>query len=582
MAQKRKIGVYVCHCGGNISDYVNVDEVVEGVKNEPGVEVAKTHMFSCSDAAQQLMIDEIKEKQLDGVVVASCSPKLHMFTFRGMSERAGLNPYQYVQVNLREQCSWAHTNDKIGATEKGINLVRAGIAKCLLSHSLTAIRIETKPSALVVGAGIAGMRAAVSLADMGLAVHLIEKEEEAGGWALKTALMGPEAQNGPDIAAKLIERIKHHDNIMLYTGAELTEKSGNIGDFNVKVRIKDGSEVEINIGAIIVTTGFETYLPQEGEYGWGMDGVVELKDFRKMLNDGKLERNGKPVKDVVFIYCVGSRQKQTETCENPNSYCSRYCCTATTFTAKTLHALEEKTGQNVNQYHLYRDIRTYGKMETVYEEARNGGALFLRWDPENPPVVSQEDGRLLVKVQDELDGNDEIEIGADMIILSTGMRPRNNEQLDDILKIPKSKDGFMNEIHIKLRPVETVIDGVFIAGAAQSPKTLAESVASSLAAVAKAGGLLKKGYVDLEPLIAKVYDDKCTWCGECLKACPYGAIEKTVCGDKEIAMVIGALCKGEGACVPVCPHDAIDIEGYRDDQIIAMIDASIKDYSKED
>jgi heterodisulfide reductase subunit A len=247
-----------------------------------------------------------------------------------------------------------------------------------------------------------------------------------------------------------------------------------------------------------------------------------------------------------------------------------------------LHALEEKTGQTVNQYHLYRDIRTYGAMETVYEDARNEGALFLRWDLENPPIVSQADGKLLVKVKDELDGGDEIEIGADMVVLSTGMRPRDNEQLDNILKIPKSKDGFMNEIHIKLRPVETVIDGVFIAGTAQSPKTLAESVASSLAAVAKAGGLLKKGYVDLEPLIANVYEDKCTWCDECLKACPYGAIEKTVCGDKEIAMVIGALCKGEGACVPVCPHDAIDIEGYRDDQIIAMIDASIKEYSQEE
>ena len=577
MAQKRKIGVYICHCGGNISDYVNVDEVVEGVKDEPGVAVARTHMFSCSDAAQQKMIDEIQELKLDGVVVASCSPKLHMFTFRGMSERAGLNPYQYIQVNLREQCSWAHTNDKIGATAKGINIVRAGIAKCVLSHPLTALRIETKPSALVVGAGVAGMRAAVALADMGLAVHLVEKEEQAGGWALQAELMGPESQYGPDVAAKLLERINAHNNIMLYTNAQICEKSGNIGDFNVKIKVAGNEEISINIGAIIVTTGFDTYTPQDGEYGWGLDGVVELKDFRKMLNDGKVEHNGKPVRDVVFIYCVDSRQKASDSCENPNSYCSRYCCTATTFTAKTLHAFEEQSGQTINQYHLYRDIRTYGKLETVYEEARNDGALFLRWDLDNPPVISQADGRLSVKVCDELDGNDEIEIGTDMIVLATGMRPRENHQLDDILKIPKSTDGFLNEIHIKLRPVETVIDGVFIAGAAQSPKTLAESVASALAAVAKTGGLLKKGYVDLEPLIAHVDTDKCTWCNKCLEACPYGAIEKSVCGDKEVALVIDALCKGEGACVPVCPDDAIDIEGYRDDQIIAMIDASIKD-----
>ncbi len=580
MAQKRRIGVYVCHCGGNISDYVDVDEVVKGVENEPGVAVARTHMFTCSDASQQEMIDEIKEKQLDGVVIASCSPKLHMFTFRGMSERAGLNPYQYVQVNLREQCSWAHTDNKIGATEKGINLVRAGIAKCVLSHPLTALRIETQPRVLVIGAGVSGMRAALATADMGLTTYIIEKDAEPGGWALKTQLVGPEAQNGNDVAAKLLERIKAHDNIMLYTEAELTEKSGSIGNFDVKIKVKGDEEIALNVGAIIVTTGFDTYQPQEGEYGWGLDGVVELKDFRKMLAEGKLEQNGKPIKDVVFIYCVGSRQKASESCPEPNSYCSRYCCTATTFTANTLHELEEKSGQTVNQYHLYRDIRTYGNMELVYENARAGGALFLRWNPDNPPEVSQADGRLLVKVKDELDGGDEIEIGADMVVLSTGMRPRDNQQLDDILKIPKSKDGFFNEIHIKLRPVETVIDGVFIAGTAQGPKSMAESVASSLAAVAKAAGLLKKGYVDLEPLIAVVDTDKCEWCDECTKACPYGAIEKTVCGEKEVAMVIGSLCKGEGACVPVCPKDAIEVEGFRDDQIIAMIDASIKDITE--
>ena len=578
MTLKRRIGVYVCHCGGNISDYVNVEEVAEAVRNEPGVVVARTHMFTCSDAAQQEMIDEIREKNLDGLVIASCSPKLHMFTFRGMADRAGLNQYQYVHVNLREQCSWVHTNDKVGATAKGINMLRSGIAKCALTRPLNAIRIETKPRVLVVGAGIAGMRAALSLADMGLSVFLIERDAEVGGWARQAGTMGPEGRDGGEVASMLLERIRAHEGIALHLNAELIGKRGSIGNFDVSVKTGDET-LSLNVGAIVVTTGFSPYEPKEGEYAWGSPGVIPLKEFRQLLAeaDGPLLYDGKPVRDVAFIYCVGSRQTKCEDVPEPNTYCSRYCCMATTYTATLLHDLELKTGQPVNQYHLYRDVRTYGALEPIYEKAREGGAVFLRWDPSEPPSVEAGGERLTVRAKDKLLGDEEIEIGVDLVVLAAGMKPRENATLNDVLKIPESKDGFYNEIHIKLRPVETVIDGVFIAGAAQGPKTLAESVASSLAAVAKAGGLLMKGYVDLEPLIAKVDTDRCVWCGECEKACPYGAIEKINVGEKDVAFVIESICKGAGPCVPVCPHDAIEIEGYRDDQIRAMIDAGIKE-----
>jgi heterodisulfide reductase subunit A2 len=577
MAQERRIGVFVCYCGGNISDSVDVEKVREEVAREPGVVIARTHMFTCSDAAQQEMIDDIKTAGLDGLVVASCAPSLHMHTFRGMAERAGLNRYQYVHVNLREQCSWAHTDNKKGATEKAIHLIRAGIAKCALTHPLNPLRVETKPRVLVIGAGVAGMRASLSLADMGLAVCLIEKEEKPGGWSLQAGRIGPEGQPGPDIVKSLLRRIQEDDQIALYTQAELIEKTGSIGDFNVKINVKGEEEIPLNIGAIVVTTGFTPYIPDRGEYGWGAEGVVDLVQFRQILAEGKLEYHGKPLRDVVFIYCVGSRQADMELCLNPNRYCSRYCCSAATYSAVMLHEIETETKQTVNQYHLYRDIRTYGNLETVYEEARHGGALFLRWEPDNPPVVEEVDGGLSVKVKDTLDGGEEIEIGADLVVLVTGMEPRENDKLNQVLKIPVSADGFYKEIHPKLRPVETVIDGVFIAGAAQSPKTMSESVTSALAAVAKTGGLLKKGYVDLEPLVAQVDTDQCTWCGECLKACPYNAIEEMICGDKKVAIVSASLCKGEGACVPVCPKEAIAIEGFRNDQIIAMIDASLKE-----
>jgi len=579
MAQKRNIGVYICHCGGNISDYVDVEKVAEALRDEPGVGVSRTHMFTCSDASQQEMIDEIVEKKLDGLVIASCSPKLHMFTFRGMAERAGLNPYQYVHVNLREQCSWAHTDDKIGATEKGIHLLRAGVAKCALTTPLTAIRVETKPRALVIGAGVAGMRAALSLADMGLTVYLVEKENAPGGWAGKVGRMGPEGQMGSEIVETLLARINEHDNIMLYTNAELIEKSGCIGDFNATVKVNGEEDITLNVGAIVVASGFEPYEPAENEYGRGLPGVVTLKEFRQLMSEaeGELKQDGRPVKDIAFIYCVGSRQTADESCPNPFTSCSRYCCTAGTYSAVTLEDFAKSNNLSINQYHLYRDIRTYGHLETVYENARDRGALFLRWNPENPPQVRKSGNRLTVTTVDSLACDEPLDIDVDMVVLVTGMRPRKNQQLNNALKIPESKDGFYNEIHIKLRPVETVIDGVFIAGTAQGPKILAESVASALAAVAKTGGLLKKGYVDLEPLVAKVDTDKCIWCDECLKACPYGAIEKINNGTKDIAFVIEAMCKGEGGCVPVCPHDAIEIEGYRNDQIIAMIDASIKE-----
>ncbi len=576
MTQDRRIGVFVCYCGGNISDYVDVEKVREVVSSEPGVVIAKTHMFTCSDAAQLEMIDDIKTAQLDGLVVASCAPSLHMHTFRGMANRAGMNPYQYVHVNLREQCSWAHTDNKKGATEKAIHLVRAGIAKCALTHPLTPLRVTTQPRVLVIGAGVAGMRASLSLADMGLTVYLIEKDEKPGGWSLQAGRMGPDGQLGSEVIATLSKRIQEHEQIAIYTQAELIEKTGSIGDFQVKINVK-GDAISLNVGAIVVTTGFRPYIPRMSEYGWGTEGVVDLLQFRQMLTEGKLEYHGRALQDVVFIYCVGSRQAATDSCPTPNRYCSRYCCSAATYSAILLHDLEKKTNQIVNQYHLYRDIRTYGNQEMLYEEARHSGALFIRWEADHPPVVKEADGRLFVVVNDTLDSGEEVEIGADLVVLVTGMEPRENDRLNEVLKIPASADGFYKEIHPKLRPVETVIDGVFIAGAAQSPKTMSESVASALAAVAKAGSLLKKGYVDLEPLVAQVDTDICTWCGECLKACPYHAIEKAICGEKEIAMVIPALCKGEGACVPVCPQDVIAVEGFRNDQIIAMIDASLEE-----
>lgn len=569
----RKIGVFICYCGGNISDFVDVEKARDAIENDAGVVVAKTHMFTCSDAAQQEMIEDIRNEKLDGLVVASCSPKLHLNTFKSMAERAGLNPFQYVQVNLREQCSWAHRDDVELATDKAVRLVRAGIAKARLTEPLSTLRIETKPQVLVIGAGVAGLRAALAIADLGLLVFLIEKESEVGGWTRRWGKMFFHDQRGDDIINMLKEQIRQRVNITLFTNAEVIEKSGSMGDFSVKVQVGKDNTIPLEVGAIIVATGFDIYTPAEGEFGYGQEGVIRLPEFKDMLaqSNGKLNYNGRTLKNIVYIYCVGARQ--LEGVDNPNIYCSRYCCNAAAYEALCAYEINHE----LFQYHLFRDMRTYGKHEILYQEARNKRSVFIRYGDDDPPVVERVNGKLQVKVRDQLTSGEEIEIEPDLIVLVTGMVPRENDKLVDVLKLPVGLDGFFNEIHPKLRPVETVIDGVFIIGASQGPKTMAESIASALSGVSKSAALLMKGYVDLEPFIATIDSELCEWCEECTKACPYDAVEKVLVDGREVAHIIQSLCKGGGACIPVCPKDAIDIEGYTDVQVKAMIDALIQE-----
>ncbi len=597
---QRKIGVYICHCGGNISDYVDVDKVVEAVKSDPGVEVARTAMFTCSDATQQEIVQDIEEKGLDGIVVASCSPKLHTFTFREMAKRAGLNPYEYTQVNLREQCSWAHTDDKMGATDKGIRLVRAGINRTRLTVPLEPIVVETTPKAVVIGGGVTGLRSALGLAETGLSVFLVEKQEELGGWVGTFREMYPKGRNGRDLVEGLVQKVLSHPSITVFKNAEVVSKNGSFGNYRVGIQVHgtgaaaDGSQnppetIEVDAGAIVVATGFQNYTPAEDEFGYGLEGVVTLPEFKALVEDSgeRLSYDGKPIESIAYIYCVGSRQPEG------NQYCSRYCCTAAIHASLQVAALApygeaagtapavgvaaesqvRKTGQP-RQYHLYRDIRSYGKYETLYNDARDDGSLFLRFPDEEPPVVEQDPNGsgLLVTTRDLLTGGQELTIPADLVVLVTGMVPRENEELVKTLKLPVGTDGFFNEIHPKLRPVETVVDGVFICGACQSPKNSSEAVAAGLAAVTQSAALLKRGFAELDPLVAIVDSDACTWCGKCLEACPYAAPKEAEVDGKTIAFIDKAACKGCGGCVPVCPVNAIDLEGYTDAQMRAMID----------
>jgi len=559
---ERRIGVYVCNCGGNISDYVDVQRVVDTIKDEPGVVVARRAMFTCSDATQQEIVDDIEGQELDGLVVASCSPKLHTFTFREAARRAGLNPYEYTQVNIREQCSWTHTDDREGATSKAIKLVRAGIAHTRLSEPLEPVEVETTPAALVIGGGVAGMRAAVGLADVGLATFLVEREAELGGWVGELGELYPHAKDGRELIARLREEIRQRPGITVFTNAEVTAKSGTFGNYRAVVHA-GGESIHLEVGQIVVATGFDSYEPPEGEYGYGTAGVMTLPAFKRLIDesDGPLEYAGKPVRSIAYVYCVGSRNAEHE-------YCSRFCCSA------AVHAslLTAERGAGVRQYHLYRDLRTYGKNELMLNESRKQGSVYLKFADDDPPEIATNGGGLTVTVRDLLTAGEELTIPVDLVVLVTGMVPRQNEELVHALKLPIGRDGFFNEIHPKLRPVETVVDGVTIAGACQGPKTVAESVASGLAAVTQAAAVLKRGVAELDPQVARVHVDSCTGCGDCVPACPFGAISLVARDGGEVAAIDAAGCKGCGACAPVCAEDAIDLQGYTDAQIHAMID----------
>jgi len=627
LKERTKIGVYVCHCGGNISDYVDVKKVVDAIKDIPNVAIARDFVFMCSEAGQELIKEDIKNLNLDGVVVASCSPHLHEKTFRDAAKEAGLNPYLLEHVCIREHCSWVHTDNVEEATRKAIWLVKAGIAKVILARELHPIRLEMKPEAIVVGGGIAGMRCAIDLARAGITVHLIEKSPFLGGRVSQIYKLYPGGKSGKEIVKELVEQIKANPNIKVYTNAEILSASGALGEFNVRIKVKpryardvDDDVIakcpvevpdEFNYGLttrkaiykldfsypdlpvidiencnkcgecnpnfdeqpetfdlsgslIILATGFKPYEPKEGEFGYKVyKNVITLPVFERLLelSEGTLKYNGNEINSIAFIYCVGSRNEEHE-------YCSRYCCVASL--NASLAALEKFS--NLRIYHIYRDIRAYGKYESYYETAGRNRVLFVKFDPESPPSVEEVNGKLVIKVKDLLTFGEEIEIPVDLVVLSVGMEPEQSE-IFTMLRVPFSRDGFLQEVHPKLRPVETAIGGILVAGACQSPKDTVETTASASAAAAKASTYLVKGFTELEPFIAEIDPDKCDGCGECVSECPVGAIN--IKDGK--AIVTEALCKGCGACGAVCPNEAINLRGYYYDQFRKMIEATGRD-----
>ncbi len=608
----RKVGVYICHCGGNISDHVDVDQVAKAVAELPGVSVSRTNVFMCSDPGQELIQKDIESGKVDRVVVASCAPSLHELTFRGAIKRANMNPYLYEHANIREQVSWVHDGPK--ATAKATALIGAAVAKAQDLTALEAIRVDAKRHVTVIGGGVAGMRAALDAAKHGLAVTLIEKSPFLGGQTAKLDKLAPTDETGQAVIAQLANALAHQKRVQVHTCSQITASEGYVGNFKLTLHSQppdagvdqppgeyvpfagfypqraptQSQDFTLQTGAIIFATGFKNYAPRKGEFGFlEHTGVITLPQLIQQMAQhpspgATLNVNGRQIRRVAFIHCVGSRQipgiHEPDAQGRVNEYCSRTCCSAVLQAALNIRQRHPQT----HVFEYYRDIRTYGRgQEDYYDNASAANVMFFRYEPDAPPVVeAAPDSRwpLRVRVTDTLTFGQELTAEVDLVVLAVGMMPGPIPELIDQMKMPVGADGFLQEVHPKLRPVEVANTGMLLAGACQAPMDVTEACCAAQAAAVKGVALLSKGYVELDPYVAQVDAQRCSGHGKCIQVCPVeGAltsVQTTVDGQPvSQARVNGALCTGCGICVAECPEHAIDIRGWTLAQYEKMVDA---------
>ncbi len=556
--ERPRIGVFVCDCGINIAGVVRVPEVVEYAKTLPYVEYVVENLFTCSQDTQDKMKEVIRDQRLNRIVVAACTPRTHEPLFQETLIEGGLNKYLFEMANIRNHNSWVHANDPDAATVKAKDLVRMAIAKSALLEPLQDTEVAVAQAGLVVGGGVAGMTAALEMAEQGYQVYLVEKSDQLGGQALRlnTTWRGEDIQT---YLKDLVRLIEEHPRIKVYLGHQVVGGEGFVGQFKTRLARtgEPSTQAELDHGVVIIASGAQELKPSEYLYGQDPRVLTHLDfDQRMAQRDPLLEM----AQSVVFIQCVGSRNS-----ERP--YCSKVCCTHSVHSALKL----KEANPERDVYILYRDLRTFGKREDLYKEARQAGVFFIRYADDEKPTVEKGDNRLIVKVKDQaLD--QEIHIQVDLLTLAGAIISTKDHQLAQVFKVPLNEDGFFVEAHAKLRPVDFATDGVFLCGLAHYPKPIEESIAQAQAAVARAITLLAGLTIRISGTVAQTNPSLCSQCGVCLAICPYSAPgwnERTAKAE-----INAVTCKGCGLCVASCRSGAISLKGFDQGQIFAMIEAA--------
>jgi len=559
-AEEPRIGVFICHCGINIGGYVDVPAVVKHTGTLPNVSYVEANLYTCSEDTQKKIIDAIKKHHLNRIIVAACTPRTHEPLFQKSLRDAGLNPYLLEMTNIREQCSWVHMDQPQKATEKAQELIAMTVSKARHLQPIQESEIPVTQKALVLGGGIAGMAAALSLADQGYETVIVEKEPRLGGY-LHKVYSTVDGIDIPKLLKHYTEKLQHHPKVTIYTSSRLKAVKGYVGNYESQI-ITPKDTVSFTHGVVLVTVGADEYKPKSYHYGKHSQ-VFTQSEMEKLLSESS-PHDIEDGQTFVMIQCVESRDEK-------RPYCSRICCMQAVKNALKIKELNPRA----EVFILYRDLMTYGFKEKYYKDAREKGVMFLQYDPEKPPELDTKEG-LVVKVHEPMLG-ETLKIPADYLVLSTGLQPNpESPTIGKLLKVPVNDDGFFLEAHVKLRPVDFSTRGVFVAGNCHVPKFIGESIYQAQAAAARAAVILSKPTLKAEPNVAFVDEDLCSGCGICLSVCPYNAIdrieEEKQGKSVQRAQVNEGLCQGCGTCVSACPSSAIQQRGFKDKQLLPMID----------
>jgi heterodisulfide reductase subunit A len=553
LTEEIRIGVFVCDCGSNIAGYLDVKSLAEYAKTLPNVVFVKENLYTCSEGGINEIKAAIKGQNLNRVVVASCTPRTHEPLFRGTCAEGGLNPYLFEMVNIRDQCSWVHMQERETGTNKARDLIRMGVAKAALLKPQEPIQSPMDHRAMVIGGGIAGMTAALAIANRGYEVTLVEKSADLGGLLLQLDKLAPSGADAAEIVRRQAGAVRSHPNIRLFTSTVIDEVKGYIGNFKVSAST-NGSKAQFDTGVIVVATGAQVFKPA-GLYGYDGRKVITQLEFEAVLKSKTFA-----AKNVVMIQCVGARNEERK-------YCSRICCMVAIKNAIEIKQTNPEAGVLI----LYRDIQAYGtENEALFQHAKELGVIFIKYDPARPPKV--EEGKVIV--YHDLLGR-EISLPQDLVVLSTPLvAGEDNETISQLLRVSLDGNKFFLEAHVKLKPLDFATDGIYLCGNAHYPANVREAVSQALGAASRASIPLSKGVMSVEPIVSTLADeDACRGCGLCAALCPYGALE-IVRGEKgRKVRVIPVACKGCGVCAATCYQHALSVNSYTDRQIGEQIKA---------